>query len=123
MSSFSLSYSQDVAGENVLPQYFSSLPPNFETPLQSLEQGKPAVQRQFILTTDLLFGLMRYQGEGFAQQLFDLMNLHALVTNYVDEQIGRVLDALEARPDIAERTLVIVTADHGEYGGSHGLRG
>ena len=116
-------YSQNVAGENALPQYFSSLPPNFETPLQSLAQGKPAVQRQFILTTDVLFGLMRYQGEGFAQQWFDLMNLYALVTSYVDEQIGRVLDALEARPDIAERTMVIATADHGEYGGSHGLRG
>src|SRR6266568_3326819 len=66
---------------------------------------------------------MRYQGQGFAQQWFDLMNLYALVTSYVDEQIGRVLDALEARPDIAERTMVIVTADHGEYAGSHGLRG
>src|ERR1041384_4213423 len=66
---------------------------------------------------------MPYHGEGFAQQWFDLMNLYPLVTSYVDEQIGRVLDALEARPDIAERTIVIVTADHGEYGASHGLRG
>jgi arylsulfatase A-like enzyme len=40
----------------------------------------------------------------------------------VDAQIGRVLDALHARGEVEQNTVVIFTADHGEYAGSHGLR-
>jgi arylsulfatase A-like enzyme len=39
---------------------------------------------------------------------------------YVDHHFGRVLDALAKRP-FAERTIVIVTSDHGEAFGEHGL--
>ena len=38
----------------------------------------------------------------------------------VDEQFGRLLDALEAAGQ-AERTVVIFTSDHGESAGDHGL--
>ncbi|MBI5433242.1 MAG: sulfatase [Planctomycetes bacterium] len=37
---------------------------------------------------------------------------------YVDAQIGRVLDAMKARGDLA-RTLVVITSDHGESLGEH----
>jgi arylsulfatase A-like enzyme len=40
---------------------------------------------------------------------------------YADAQIGRLLDALERRR-LLDRTLVIVTADHGESLGAHGER-
>lgn len=40
----------------------------------------------------------------------------------VDGQIGQVLDALNASP-YRDNTLIIFTSDHGEMGGSHGLRG
>jgi arylsulfatase A-like enzyme len=39
---------------------------------------------------------------------------------YVDHHVGRVLDALAKRP-FADRTIVIVTSDHGEAFGEHGL--
>jgi choline-sulfatase len=39
---------------------------------------------------------------------------------FVDHHLGRVLDALAKRP-FAERTVVIVTSDHGEAFGEHGL--
>jgi len=39
---------------------------------------------------------------------------------YVDAAIGQVLAWLEARPEIAQRTLVVFTADHGESLGEHG---
>jgi hypothetical protein len=40
-----------------------------------------------------------------------------------DVQIGRILDAIRARPDFAnEDWQIIVTADHGGYGTSHGPR-
>jgi arylsulfatase A-like enzyme/Flp pilus assembly protein TadD len=38
---------------------------------------------------------------------------------YMDAQIGRLLDDLERR-DLLDRTLVVVTADHGESLGDHG---
>jgi choline-sulfatase len=41
---------------------------------------------------------------------------------FTDAQIGRLLDALDALPgDVGQRTLVVVTADHGEAFGEHGM--
>jgi arylsulfatase A-like enzyme len=45
---------------------------------------------------------------------------HFAAITGVDEQIGRVLDELD-RSGLADNTIVIVTADHGEMMGSHGL--
>lgn len=39
---------------------------------------------------------------------------------FVDQQVGRVLDAIAKSPS-ADRTIVIVTSDHGEAFGEHGL--
>jgi choline-sulfatase len=39
---------------------------------------------------------------------------------YVDHQLGRVLDALAQRP-FAERTAILITSDHGEAFGEHGM--
>lgn len=41
---------------------------------------------------------------------------------YTDQQIGRVLDALDALT-FAESTIVVVTSDHGEAFGEHGMLG
>jgi arylsulfatase A-like enzyme len=41
---------------------------------------------------------------------------------YLDSQLGRLLDWLE-RASLLDRTLVLVTSDHGEYFGEHGLYG
>ena len=40
----------------------------------------------------------------------------------VDDQVGRLLGALEARGQL-ENTIVIYTADHGDYAGEHGMWG
>jgi arylsulfatase A-like enzyme len=37
--------------------------------------------------------------------------------------IGQVLATLNSRPAVAANTVIVFTSDHGEYGGSHGLRG
>jgi arylsulfatase A-like enzyme len=44
---------------------------------------------------------------------------HACVS-FVDAQVGRILDALEAE-GLAERTIVVFTSDHGYHLGEHGL--
>ncbi len=40
--------------------------------------------------------------------------------SHIDENVGRVLDALE-RKGLADNTIVLFVSDHGEYLGSHGL--
>ena len=49
------------------------------------------------------------------------MNFYLNCVRDVDRHIEVVLDALEASGE-ADRTIVIMTADHGEMAGSHGLR-
>jgi arylsulfatase A-like enzyme len=49
------------------------------------------------------------------------MNFYLNCLRDVDRHIEVVLDALEASGE-ADRTIVVVTADHGEMAGSHGLR-
>jgi arylsulfatase A-like enzyme len=39
---------------------------------------------------------------------------------YLDAQIGRLIDSLEKRGDL-DRTLIVITSDHGEHFGEHGL--
>jgi arylsulfatase len=45
---------------------------------------------------------------------------YAAAISFVDEQIGRVLEALEKRGDL-ENTLILFTADHGDIMGDHYL--
>jgi arylsulfatase A-like enzyme len=51
------------------------------------------------------------------------MNTYLLLQSYVDRQIGRVLAKLASNPGVRDNTVILFTSDHGEYGGSHGLRG
>ncbi|HTT65531.1 MAG TPA: sulfatase-like hydrolase/transferase [Bryobacteraceae bacterium] len=48
------------------------------------------------------------------------LNWYYWLQNYVDVQVGRVLDALQNSP-YQQNTIVIFASDHGEYAGSHGL--
>ena len=48
------------------------------------------------------------------------VNFYAYLHKRADENMGVVLDALESNPGLAENTIVIRLADHGEMGLSHG---
>ncbi len=50
-----------------------------------------------------------------------MLDYYLYVQTFMDAQIGAVMAALNASP-YARNTIVIFTADHGEYGGAHGLR-
>lgn len=50
----------------------------------------------------------------------ELRRLYAREVEAADAQVGRLLDALDAG-GLRERTLVLVTADHGEQLGEHGI--
>ncbi len=58
---------------------------------------------------------------GFPELWHQLLDLYVQVTHYVDEQIRLVLHWLN-NSSLADKTIVVFTSDHGEYGGAHGLR-
>jgi arylsulfatase A-like enzyme len=56
------------------------------------------------------------------EQSRELLHGHLAATSYIDAQVGRLLDALEASGR-AEETLVVVLSDHGFHDGQHGYWG
>jgi arylsulfatase A-like enzyme len=105
------------------PSYATALPPNFETPQEMIEAGKPSLQRSLQDTANQSFGTVPYEGPTALPKWLSLMNTYLLLQSYVDAQIGAVLSALRGHPKVAANTVIIFTSDHGEYGGSHGMRG
>lgn len=60
------------------------------------------------------------QGIESRADLADLLATYDNEIRYVDEQIGRIVDALRDE-GLYDETLLVVTADHGEEFGEHGL--
>lgn len=119
---------------------FDALPPNFEVwPNAGLPgnsgvpgaQGKPTLQEFFWALEELQAGIMPPNPSGPVEEKrwHQLLDLYVQLTKYVDQQIGDVLNLLKNLKDsegnllgLEENTIIVFTADHGEYGGSHGLR-
>ncbi len=89
------------------------LPPTHDEALGN--NYKPTAQNQ--TRALLLGGLGPLVGP---EQQKNYINFYAYLQKVVDVHMGTVLDALEAKPGLADKTLVIRTADHGEMGLSHG---
>jgi arylsulfatase A-like enzyme len=99
------------------------LPPNFETPTGLRDRGKPRLQRSLQATAAASFGTVPFAGPEASRRWLAFMDLYAALQREMDEHIGRVMSTLESKPEVASNTVVVFTSDHGEYGGSHGLRG
>jgi arylsulfatase len=94
------------------PRWDVEVPSNWD---DNLSGAAPAV-REYQATMDTIFGPVADDGRWRAGLDFYLNCLRD-----VDRSIELVLDALQASGQ-ADRTVVIVTADHGELVGSHRLR-
>jgi arylsulfatase A-like enzyme len=99
------------------------LPPNFETPETLEAQRKPLLQRSLQDTADRSFGTVPFSGPEALPMWTGLMDTYLMLQSYVDQQIGSVLRTLASQPAVRANTVVLFTSDHGEYGGSHGMRG
>jgi arylsulfatase A-like enzyme len=116
-------FTERIQSEAYPPQRASALPPNFETPEQLEAKGKPLLQRSLQDTAARSFGEVAFTGPEAQLSWTQMMDTYLLLQKHVDAQIGRVLHALAGQPKVAAKTVVVFTSDHGEYGGSHGLRG
>jgi arylsulfatase A-like enzyme len=107
--------------EAVAPHVFDSMPANFETARDRINEHKPAAQQQLADIVNLVFGELPDSGIP-AEPWIRLLDTYLLTEQLVDTEIGLVLEALEQSP-FAQDTIVIFTSDHGDYTGAHGLRG
>ncbi|MDE0959381.1 MAG: sulfatase-like hydrolase/transferase [Planctomycetota bacterium] len=111
---------------------FFTAPHDPRTPPQKFQQMYPPSRMK--LPTNFLpahpfdNGELRVRDEKLApfprtpQVVKEHLGLYYGMISQMDEQIGRVLDALE-KSGLAKNTLVIFTSDHGLAVGSHGLLG
>lgn len=110
-------------GQNDPREVYRRMPANFETPAQLLARKKPTSHRGLQQTEAAAVGVMPWKGSRAVAAWTDMLDTYLLMHQQVDREIGRVLGALNRRPEIARNTVVLFTADHGEYAGAHGLRG
>jgi arylsulfatase A-like enzyme len=116
-------WSRSSAVEASAPRSIRSLPPNFETPAQLAARGKPTVQMSLQQTSGVSFGEVPFTGPGFEAAWLPFLDLYVKLQLEVDRHVGHVMATLARRQKVMENTIVLFTSDHGEYGGSHGLRG
>jgi arylsulfatase A-like enzyme len=116
-------FTSKIAPESAPPALASALPGNFETPEAMEAQRKPRLQRSLQDTANRAFGEVPFEGPEALAMWAGLMDTYLLLQSYVDAQIRVVLDALATQPAVQANTVVLFTSDHGEYGGSHGMRG
>jgi arylsulfatase A-like enzyme len=116
-------FTSKIAQESAPLARAGALPPNFETPEMLEAQRKPRLQRSLQDTADRSFGEVPFGGPELLPMWTGLMDTYLMLQSYVDLQIRSVLATLASQPQVRANTVVLFTSDHGEYGGSHGMRG
>jgi len=114
---------RQIEGQNNPEPVFEELPPNYEVPSDFIREKKPRLQLVAEMAMPQVFGEVPHRGPNFERGWLKMLDLYYQLHGDVDLEIGRVLDTLEARPELAENTIIVFTSDHGEYAGSHGMRG
>ena len=96
------------------PSFYTSMPSpwNYENPTEV--PNKPSEQVSYLNYLNNTYGAV--------SNWVTYLNQYFWLQNFVDQQVGLVLNAL-ASSAFANNTIVIFLSDHGEYAGSHGLRG
>ena len=94
-----------------------ALPQSFYQPID--QPGRPRAHADFLRANDALVGPIPIEDDWrwHAHQNFYLNSLRE-----VDRHIETVLDELDA-VGMSSKTIVILTSDHGELGGAHGMSG
>jgi arylsulfatase A-like enzyme len=87
------------------------LPANFRDDLSK----KPSPQLQY-LREDQGKAVAKLTDEGW----IDYLNVYEYLVEKVDQNIGKILDALQRR-GVEKSTIVVFSSDHGDHCGGHGL--
>ena len=100
------------------------VPGNFET-MAHLKDNKPKCQSMFREYYNKFAGNMpnTIQTDEDANKYKIYMSHYLWLQQQVDRHIGTVLDALDRNPKVRDNSIIIFTSDHGDFIGSHGMRG
>ena len=93
---------------------FEDLPIGLPASVDDDLSTKPSIHATFRRFLATALGHVRTE-----QRQLDYARFYAYLNRQVDSEIGKLLDALDAR-GLAEDTLVLRTSDHGELGMAHG---
>lgn len=93
-------------------QWDFELPPNHAQPLDA--PGRPPAHRDFLRSHDALIGVIPNEDARWRRR----HNYYLNCLRDVDRNIAAILDDLDAA-GLTDRTIVIVTADHGDMDGAH----
>ena len=105
---------------NLVECHSPYLPPRPWNDLPALERVRAAVDAERYMGFEQICVHATGHGEIPPASMVRMRHLYDRAVSYMDAWVGEILDALERR-GILERTLVIVTADHGESFGEQGL--
>lgn len=112
-----------MAGAPSIPPYTEDMGYDLPVSFGAGFANRPAVHQAFAEASDFMFGEIP-EHDVAAWRRFQ--NYYVNCLRDVDARIGEVLDALDqasaASTNVAN-TVVILTSDHGEMAGAHGLRG
>jgi arylsulfatase len=92
------------------------IPPSLAQPFD--EAGRPAAHGEFGRAWDYVLGHIPPEEERWRR----FNNFYVNSIRSVDAQLTSILNELDAL-GLADNTIIVYTADHGEGGGAHGLRG
>jgi arylsulfatase A-like enzyme len=96
------------------PMVHDRPPPNWNDDLKD----KPKGHARWQFYSDLIYGRVAKNSETAWRKYLDF---YAYCLEDMDKNLGTVLDALD-RSGLRDNTIVAFISDHGEMGGSHGLR-
>ncbi len=100
----------------IVPQRFWDLYPPEDVDLPTIPAGHLDGQHPVYQRMRRMFGMAEFPEEATRR---GRAAYYGLIT-YLDEKMGRLLDALEETGQ-RQNTLVVYTADHGEMAGEHGM--
>jgi len=106
-------YFSPLAPSSNPPMFYPALPSPWNYENLSQTQNKPASQYSFLSFLN--------QNYGTVSSWLTFLNQYFWLQTLVDVQVGAILNALQTSPFL-NNTIIIFTSDHGEYGGSHGIR-
>ena len=69
----------------------------------------------------VLYEMLRLDGMS-EEKIRNIVGTYLAMTRFVDDGIGRILDKLDEL-DIRDNTIIVFTADHGDFGGEHNMFG
>jgi arylsulfatase len=95
-------------------QWNFDLPRNYDQPLDA--PGRPAAHRDFLRSHDALVGEIPDEPGRWQRR----HNYYLNCLRDADRNIGTVLDELDAA-GLTDRTIIVLTADHGDMDGAHRL--